>query len=183
MNILRWLSFFILVYLMLGIQLGIGAYAQFRGVAPNLLLLVVVFISLNAPRAEAMFGSFLLGMLQDLVTLQPLGMFAFSYGLVALLVSWAAEFVRPGHPLTHVCFVFAGGCVTSLVLMTHQLIHPIGPAVMHQGVMVHALRLGPRVLAVSTVYSTLLAPVILGILGRMRIFFGFQQNQRRRGRV
>ena len=84
---------------MLGIQLGIGSFVAYRGVSPDLLLLVVVFISLNASREEAMLGSFLLGGMQDLITLQPMGLFAFSYGIVSMIVCSASEMVRRTHPL------------------------------------------------------------------------------------
>jgi rod shape-determining protein MreD len=180
---MRWLTYFIVVYIMLGIQLGFGSYTQFRGVSPNLMLALVVFISLNAPRAEALFGSFLLGLFQDLATLQPFGLFGFSYGLVALLVAWSSDFVRRGHPLTHLSMAILGGLITSLVVMVHQLVHPVGPVLMHDGIAIRSIRLGPRVLLVSTLYTALLAPLILWVLQRMHKFFGFDASHKRRGRV
>ena len=180
---MRWLTYFIVVYLMLGIQLGLGAYTQWRGVAPNLILPMVVFLSLNAPRGEALFSSFLLGLFQDLVTMQPLGLFAFSYGLVAMLVAWSSEFVRRSHPLTHVSMTLLGGLLTSFVLMVHQLVHPVGAALQHDGAVIRAVRLGPRVLIVSTLYTAMLSPLILWVFQRLHRFFGFDSSHRRRGRV
>jgi rod shape-determining protein MreD len=180
---MRWPVYFIIVYIMLGLQLGLSSYTQFRGVAPNLMLLVVVFVSLNAPRAEALFSSFLLGIFQDLVTMQPLGLYAFSYGLVAILVAWSSEFVRRSHPLTHLSMTFLSGLLVSLVLMVHQLIRPVGPALMHEGALVGAIRLGPRVLIVSSVYTALLAPPVLWIFQRLHRFFGFDASHKRRSRV
>ena len=182
MNV-RWLTYFIIVYLLLGLQLGFSSYTQFRGVSPNLMLLIVVFISLNAPRAEALFSSFLLGFFQDLVTLQPLGLYAFSYGLVAVLVAWSSEFVGRGHPLTHLSMSFLGGLVVSFVLMVHQAIHPVGPALLHEGMIVSSIRIGPRVLIVSTIYTALLAVPVLWVFQRLHRFFGFDASHKRRGRV
>src|SRR5580704_2075808 len=116
---MRWASYFILAYLILGVQLGMAAHVQYRGSGPNLALLVVVFISLNAPMDEAFLGSFLLGALQDLVTLEPMGLYAFSYGLVALLVARVAQVAHREHPLTQFFVTLAGGIITGFLLWIH----------------------------------------------------------------
>src|SRR3954452_19827406 len=124
---MRWLAYFILAYVMLGLQLGIGAHMQYRGVAPNLVLLVVVFISLNAPRDEAMLGSFLLGAMQDLVTLQPMGLYAFSYGIVSMIVSNVAQLAYREHPLTQFFMTLIGGIITAILILLQGWFHPIEP--------------------------------------------------------
>src|SRR4029077_7453097 len=106
---MRWLPFFILAYIILGLQLGLSGYAQYRGAAPNLGLLAVVFISLNAPRDQALLGSFLLGAMQDLVTLQPMGLYAFTYGLIAMLVNALSQVAYREHPLTQLVMALIGG--------------------------------------------------------------------------
>jgi rod shape-determining protein MreD len=176
---MRWLSYFILAYIMLGMQLGLGGHLQYRGAGPNLVLLVVVFISLNAPRDEALLGSFLLGAMQDLVTLQPMGLYAFSYGLVAMFISTVAQLAYREHPLTQFFMALMGGMMTGIVLLIHGWIYPVGPARMENGVLVHAVRLGPRVIAVSIGYTALLAPIVLGILQRMKGMFGFESPRRK----
>jgi len=178
---LRWLAYFILAYLMLGIQLGIGSYVSFRGVSPNLLLLVVVYISLNAPREEALLGSFLLGALQDLITLQPMGLFAFSYGIVALLVCWLADSVRRTHPLTHLSLTFMCAMVVGVLLLIHDLIRPV--AMLYGGTVVQAIRIGPRIVAVSAIYTTLLSPFVIFLLQQSNRLLAFDPNSRRRHRV
>jgi len=180
---LRWLPFFILCYLTLGLQLGIGSYASFRGVSPNLLLLVVVFISLSARREEAMFASFLLGAVQDLITLQPFGLFAFSYGLVSMVVCILAESVKRTHPLTHVSLTFVGATLMGMVLIVHDYFRPVGPVSTVGGTVVHAIRIGPRVVLVSVLYTTLLAPIVIGLLQLSSRLFGFESGHRRRNRV
>ncbi len=179
---MRWPAYFLLAYVAVGVQLGVGAFAPVRGVGPDLVLLVVVFVSLNAPRAEALVGGVLLGAMQDLVTLQPLGLFAFAYGLVAYGVSRSAEHVRRAHPLTHVALALFGGAVTGVVLVAHDCVRPAGPAVVSAGTVVaRAVRIGPRTAAVSALYTTVLAPFVLGPLSRLHRFFGFDPARRRRG--
>ena len=45
---MRWISFFILAYVALGLQTGISAAMQWRHAGPNIVLLAVVFIAMNA---------------------------------------------------------------------------------------------------------------------------------------
>jgi rod shape-determining protein MreD len=176
---MRWFAYFILAYVMLGLQLGLGAHMQFRGGSPNLVLLVVVFISLNAPRDEAMLGSLLLGAMQDLVTLEPMGLYALSYGLVAILISSAGQLTFREHPLTQLFMTLIGGIITASLLLVHGWIHPLGPA-RHEGDAVfRAVHQSPRLLAVSVIYTALLAPIVLGILQRMQRVFSFQPTRRK----
>jgi rod shape-determining protein MreD len=179
---MRWFAYFILAYVMLGLQLGLGAHMQYRGTSPNLVLLVVIFLSLNAPRAEAMLGSFLLGAMQDLVTLEPMGLYAFSYGLVAMIVSVAGQFAYREHPLTQFCMTVVGGGITAFLLLIHGWIHPLSPAHTQGGVLIHAVHQSPRVLLVCVVYTALLSPIVLGVLQRMQRTFAFQPSARRRVR-
>ena len=63
---MRWLAFFILAYVMLGLQIGLSGFIEIHH-APNFLLLVVVFIAINACRDTALAACLLLGLLQDLL--------------------------------------------------------------------------------------------------------------------
>ena len=180
---MRWPAYFLLAYVMLGVQLGTGAFTGVRGVGPDLMLLVVVFVALNAPPAEAMLGGLLLGAMQDLVTLQPMGLFAFAYGGVAWATGRSAEHVRRGHPLTHVAFALLGGLATGVLVVVHDWVRPAGPAVVTAGTAVaRAVRIGPRTALVSAVYTAVLAPVVIGPLTRLNTVFGFDPAHRRRGR-
>jgi rod shape-determining protein MreD len=179
---MRWPAYFLLGYVMLGVQLGVGAVAPVRGVGPDLMLLVVVFVALNAPPAEAMLGGVLLGAMQDLVTLQPFGLFAFAYGGVGWLVGRSAEHVRRGHPLTHVAFALLGGGITGALLVAHDWFRPAGPAVVSAGgVVARAVRIGPRTALVSMLYTALLAPFVIGPLTRLYHLIGIDPPHRRRG--
>ena len=106
------------------------------------------------------------------MTLQPLGLFAFAYGATAAVVARSAEFVRRGHPLTHVAMALAGGAITGVLLVAHDWVHPGGATG----------RIGPRAAAVSAVYTAVLAPVVIGPLDRLHHLFGFDPPGRRRRR-
>ncbi len=158
---MRWILYFILAYILLGLQLGLAPYIAYRDVPPNLLILLVVFIALNAPREEALLVSLLIGALQDLSSLQPLGLFAFSYGLVAVLVCWLAESVRRAHPFTHLSLTFMSTMVVGMLLLVHELVRPSG---LSANTAVKSVRIGPRVVVVMALYTTLISPAVIYVL-------------------
>src|SRR3954453_12422463 len=98
---MRWLPFFILAYVVLGVPGGIGSFVRLKGAELNLGLIAAVFVAANAPREPALLGAFFIGLFQDLLSLQPLGLYALSYGLVGLLVITARQVAYGDHPLTH----------------------------------------------------------------------------------
>lgn len=173
---MRWPLYFLITYIMLGIQIGLGDLIQFRGVGPDLVLLMVVFISLSAPRAEALLGSVILGLMQDLLSLQPMGLFAVSYGAVAYVVTYIAPMADRRHPLTHLAMTFLGASLTGILLILHDRIHPLAPAIAQNGEVLRAIRVGPHVAMVMIVYTTLLSPVVIWWLQRIEPWFNFQRE-------
>jgi rod shape-determining protein MreD len=169
---MRWIAFFIFAYITLGIQTGVGPFVAYRDVPPNLMLLLVIFIALNAPREAALLAAFLLGLMQDLLTVQPLGLFAFSYGAIALVAVTMVESVRRGHPVTQLAFTFVGGIVLGMFEIVHDYFR--------SGSAPESVHIGPRVVAVSVIYTTLLAPFVIGLLQLCQRVFAFQQHGRRR---
>lgn len=167
---MRWLVYFILAYVALGIQAGLASpFMRWRGAVPNVVLLAAIFISINAPREAALFGCFLLGLMQDMLTTQALGVYAFSYSLVGMFVISTQEFVHRDHPLTHFSLTLAGGLITAGVVFIHGWVR--GPW------------MPPAALVTSAVYSALLGVVVLGLLQKMRKVFAFQPARRRTGRL
>jgi rod shape-determining protein MreD len=172
---MRWFAYFILAYLAVALQIGLAPFLRYRGAAPNLVLLAAVFIALNAPRDAALLGCFCLGVLQDLVTQQQLGLFALSYGLMGLVVFGLHQVVYREHPLTHFSMALVGGVITTCVLLLHGWIHPPSPAAPG----LPAIRLSPATEFIRTAYTAVLAPVVLGVLQRIRKVFAFQPQRRK----
>jgi rod shape-determining protein MreD len=161
---MRWLTYFILAYLTLGLQIGLAAHIAIGGARPNLVLLAVIFIAINAPRDAALLGCFVLGLLQDLTTQQPLGVFALSYGLVAMFTISTQQIVYRGHPLTHFSLALVGSFLTDAVILLHGWVR--GP------------RISPMLLFYSALYTAILAPIVLGILHQLKKAFAFQSPRR-----
>ncbi len=163
---MRWLPYFILAYVMLGLQIGLSGHLRIGETWwPNLVLLAVIFIAIHAPRDAALLAGFGLGVLQDLATQQTLGIFALSYGLVAMFTVSTQQLVYRGHPLTHFSLALVGGLMSGLVMLIHGWVR--GP------------RLSPMMLFYSAVYTAVLAPFVLGLLQQVKKVFGFQPPRRR----
>src|SRR4051794_30868079 len=120
---MRWLTYFILAYVALGIQVGLGDYVRYQGATPNFVLLVAVFVAINAPRDAALLGCFALGVMHDLLTQQAPGLFALAYGLVGLMIAGTHQVVYREHPLTHFSMTLASGIVVAVILVLHAWIH------------------------------------------------------------
>jgi rod shape-determining protein MreD len=176
---MRAVPYFILAYLALGLQLGLAPYMRFQGAVPNFVLLCVVYIAVNAAREPALLGCFSLGIMQDILSQQPFGLYAFAYGVVAMFVISTQELVYREHPLTHVSVTFIGGLLTAAVLIVHGLIHPPGPVLRIEGQTMGALRIAPMSLFTTAVYTAVLAVPVLGILQRIRKLFAFDANRRK----
>jgi rod shape-determining protein MreD len=158
---MSWLAFSILAYAALGLQTGLSVFVRWGSAEPNFGLLAVVFICINAERQAALLGGFALGALQDLATQQPFGLYAFSYGLAAMLIVRAAHSVYREHPLTHLSCALLAGCVTSLVLLLHSRLH-------------HGTTPAGMIFS-GTLYTALLAPFLIGALQKMKRVFVFRR--------
>jgi hypothetical protein len=101
-----------------------------------------------------------------------------------VLVGWSVESVRRTHPLTHLSLTFIGGSIMGMILIVHDYFRPVvGPVGNVGGTVMHAVRIGPRVIAVSVLYTTLLSPIVIGLLQLLNPLFAFESSNRRRNRV
>ncbi|MGD0461434.1 MAG: rod shape-determining protein MreD [Tepidisphaeraceae bacterium] len=162
---MRSLSYFLLAYITLGLQAGIARAMQWNTAAPNFVLLAVVFIALSAPRDTALLACFGLGAMQDLASGGSLGLFAFSYGLVALFIVAIQQAVYRRHPVTHFVLAMIAGILIAVILAIHGWLRPPGAQVLP--------------LFYTAVYSAILAPFVVGGLQRISRVFRFQSARRR----
>jgi rod shape-determining protein MreD len=170
---MHWLSYFILAYVALGVQVALngGGFIDVKGAAPNFVLLVVIFLAVNGGREPVLLGAFLLGLMQDLLTLHPLGTWAVTYSLVAMFVLSTQEIVYREHPLTHFSLALSGGILCAIVLTLHGWIYPL-----FHGRTGADTAVGPVGLFASSIYTAILAPIVLGVLQRMKRAFSFRKR-------
>jgi rod shape-determining protein MreD len=162
------MAYLILVYIALGMQVGLSPFVLVGGAPPNFVLLAVLFVALNAPRQPALLGCFGLGLMQDLLTQQTLGVYALSYGLVAVMAMSSQQFLYRDHPLTHVLVALFAAIVVASVILLHGLLR-LPPE----------RRIDVSRLVSSTLYTTVLSPFVLGMLQRIRKMFGFHARRAR----
>jgi len=161
---MRWFSCFILAYLALGVQIGAGEFLRIGTARPNLVLLAVIYIALNATREASLLGAFVIGLMIDLAGLQPLGLYALAYGAVAMFIVSMQELVYRDHPITH----FLVALIASLIVSTIALVHG--------WILKPPLPAGPQFTA--AVYTAMLAPVVLAVLQRVKRPFAFKPRRR-----
>ncbi|MGH7178469.1 MAG: rod shape-determining protein MreD [Tepidisphaeraceae bacterium] len=164
---MRWLPWFILAYVAIGLQIGLSGPLRWHGASPDFVLIAAVFVALHAPREGALLGCFALGALHDLVSMQSMGLYALSYGLLGLAASGSAQAVYRGHPLTHFALTFLGGMICAVTILVHNWLRLPPP------------RTGVLTLTWSALYTALVAPLALGALHRLRRIFGFAATRRR----
>ena len=178
---MRWFVYFILAYVAVGIQVGAGTYLSYKGAAPNLVLLAVIFIAINAPRDAALLGGFCMGAMWDLLSQEPLGLYAVCFGLVALFVSATQSIVYREHPLTHFTLALIGGGVVAVLVTLHALIR--SPEVVRTIQTTGAALATPRrpllPAYTSALYTAALAPFLISMMHKMRRLFAFEAPRRK----
>lgn len=163
---MRLSAYLILAYVAVAVQIGAADFMRIGHAKPDLVLLAVIFISIHAPREPALLGCFGLGLIQDLVSLSPLGLYALAYSLVGMFVVSTQELVYKAHPLTHISLGFVGGLLLMAV------------------VVIHGWMRGPHVSITDqfggVLYTAALAPFVLGLLNLSRKAFAFSRYHRAR---
>jgi len=163
---MRWPAYFILAYVAVGLQIGLGEYLRVGAAKPDLVVLAAIFIAIRAPREAALLGCLGLGLIQDRVALNPLGLNALAYALAGMFTVSTQELVYKSHPLTNFSLGLVGGCLTGAVVLIHGWIR------------------GPRAsmadLLACALYTAILAPLVLGLLNLLKRGFAFTNRRRAR---
>ena len=164
---MRWLPLYILAYVVLGLQIGLAPYADFRGAPPNLVLVCVIFIALNVPKQPALMMCFAIGLVQDMLSGHALGLFAFAYAVAGFFILATREVVYRDHPLTHFSMTFVSGLLVACVQLLHGWVRLNAEQ-----------RLPASMLLTGALYTAVLAPFLLIPLQRMRRVFSLMPVRR-----
>jgi rod shape-determining protein MreD len=175
---MSWISYLYLAYVSVALQVGAARAMEWHGGSPDFVLIAAVFIALNASRDAALLGCFILGAMHDLAGQGPPGLYAFSYGLVGLMIMPLQRALRGDHSITHFAATLLAASVTAAIILLHQLVRPerADSASGEPAVMVHQA-ISP--ILYSALYTAVLAPLVLWLLNRWRGVFHFQGARRR----
>lgn len=150
----RWTVFALAVFTAVLVSSELGLSLPIFGVAPDLLIVVVVSWAIGAqPRTAAIMG-FTVGLVRDLLLTSPKGLSAFAYALTAWLVAAVGPFRG--------VWAFVG--VVAVATMVSQTLYGLSASLFSENIDLGAL---PRVVLVSSAYNALLAPLVMPLLRRL----------------
>lgn len=166
---MRFIPAILLAYVVLGVQSGLGPFIAVKDATPNFMLAVVIFIALYAPREPALIGVFVLGLMQDMLSQDPLGVYPLVYAAVAAATRVTQPAIHRQHWLTHLILGLVGGALHAGILMLVGLRMPGRPSL--------------DVLIASAIYTAVLTPVLLWLLISIRKVFAFRPERKTAGQI
>mgnify|MGYP005841067971 CR=1 FL=1 len=113
------LPFILVGYVAVGVQVGLNGFVRFGSASPNVVLITAVFFALFLPREPGRLACFALGVMQDLLTQQTLGLYAIAYGLVGVVIGNSQAMVFRERTITHLAATLLGSALTWAVLIVH----------------------------------------------------------------
>jgi len=108
---MRWVSFAILVAVVLVLQTTLVPRLSIRGIFPDLLLIVALYYALQAPEAPAMLAGWICGLMMDLSAGGRVGVLAFAFGLVGVLVVKIRDLTFRDNPLLQMFVALVAGSI------------------------------------------------------------------------
>ena len=82
---------------------------EIRGVVPQLMLALVLYLALVNPPARVFAPAWCLGLARDLLPGYYFGLYALSFMLAGAGLAWARKALFQEHPVTRLAVFFAGG--------------------------------------------------------------------------
>ena len=129
-----------------------------RGVTPDLLLILLVFLALRRGSMSGQVAGFAGGLLEDLVSLAPLGFHALVRTLVGFSAGMLHGLIRTSAIAVPV-FIFGASVVKGLASAFLGLVFEVHPDM-------HLLE---GRFWIEAAYSAVLAPFLFALLGRVRL--------------
>jgi rod shape-determining protein MreD len=171
---MRWLPFIILACVCIVLQTTLAERLEINRIRPDLVFLLAVHYALHAASPSALIAAWVLGFMVDLCGQGQLGVYAFAYGGMALIVVQLRDSMFRDHPLTSLFVTLVCTWLVHLFVGIHfMLSHP------------HTQRPVLEMLLHSTytaMYTAALAPYLHSLLGRLRGILGMAPARRLRPR-
>ncbi len=177
---MNWPVFALLAWLLLGVQLGLvdAAHLDYTKIAPQVPIILVVFVALWAPLPHVLGAGITMGVLYDLLYVQQLrgggdvvvvGPFALGFALAAYTVVLTRALVFRRNILTVVVLTLVGTALAEIVATGLLAIRSL-----YDASLVYPNPLGKLGVGIArALYTALAAFAIAPLLGALRPVFGF----------
>ncbi|MBN1345248.1 MAG: rod shape-determining protein MreD [Phycisphaerae bacterium] len=172
---MRWLPFIILACIGIVLQTTVIYRVELSHGSPDLMFIIAVHYALHAVSPDAMIAAWVLGFLTDLYGPGRLGVFAFGFGLMAIVIVQLRDSMFRDHPLTWMFVTFIGAWLVHFMAGVHF----IWVAYPHSGRTIIDVVLCATFTAIYTVVP---APYIHWLFGRFRGLLGLLPAHRLRTR-
>ena len=169
---MRWFIFSILVLVTLVLQVGLGRFMGIgpQRIMPDLLLLMAIVTAFRADSEEAPIACWFFGLAKDLTSQAPLGIYAFSFGLLAMLIVRMRDMLYGENLLTQAALVLVGSFIVEHLALGACIIkgsyREINYASLAMGMMFSAL------------FTAALAPYGQWILWKLHRHLGMPERRR-----
>lgn len=161
-----WLGFAVLAFLGICVQTALAPQVEILTARPDVMLLLAVFYALHGRGYDGLLVAWTCGILVDLSSQAPLGLFACVYALAGMLVFAIREAVFRDRLATHALVTLICAALSQLALAGYVAWrYPLAASA-------HAVYL--QALA-SAVYTTALVPIVHGPLLRYHRLLGLRR--------
>lgn len=163
---MRWISFIVVALLAIVLQTTLAWRFRIGGIAPDWILVFVVFFALHVKGLDALIAGWVLGLLAGLESLERFGMLALGYGLVAGGVYLVRDYMFRRHVMTHFLVTLASG----VLLYGLTLASALTFSSLNQGVWGRQFLAGMLV----ALYSAIWAPIVHKLLLALGPYLGLE---------
>ena len=159
---MRWPLLLVLIFILLLMQTTLVRWMDVAGARPDLLLILVLFVSLNARPDDSFLTSVLVGLCKDVYSAQRFGLYTLLFAAVGVAVNLVRKDLFKEHFFTQmlVAVACAGAC-NVVVSLVHML--------------TYGLWNGWHFLALSVAgaaYTAVVTPIGFAVLARLRRYMG-----------
>jgi rod shape-determining protein MreD len=113
---MRWLTFFVLGIVAVSFQTTAAVRLTLGGVRADFVFILLVHYALHGRDSSGAVAGWILGLMMGLTSLEPPGLVALVYGLMAVLICSLRDLVFTRHPLTHLMLTAVFCCLAQLLL-------------------------------------------------------------------
>ena len=155
---MKWLPFGILGVIAVVCQTTVVPRMAIHSIWPEWTFVLVVHYALWGPRPDAAIAAWLLGLIVDFQSADPIGLHAFCYGAAAWAILRVRQLMFRDHPVTHVAVTLVFTFAVQLLIAVYRWWSLSAPSA-GAGLWFSALLIA--------LYTALWAPVLHWLLIRM----------------